>query len=120
MRFLCFRKAIHGSRNWLINIRGRRRYKKALKSNKRKAPQVGLEPTTLRLTVAKSRISLDCCELLQTAIGVAFGPARQHLLLLRAATFDGGFLGMLGTKMGTAELILKVSMGCQPGVEVVR
>ena len=51
---------------------------------------------------------------------MAFGPARQHLLLLRAATFDGGFLGMLGTKMGTAELILKVSMGCQPGVEVVR
>src|SRR5262249_45362609 len=69
---------------------------------KAKAPQVGLEPTTLRLTVTKVSATYDRYGLLQTTTGEAFSPLVHTRHSLRITMFGGGFLGTLGTKMGTA------------------
>jgi hypothetical protein len=80
-----------------------------------KAPQVGLEPTTLRLTVAAVPASYDCDGLLQTTTGVSFSPPVHPGRLLRITMFDGQFLGTLGTKMGTvlwrSQIIVRLRNG---------
>jgi hypothetical protein len=65
------------------------------------APQAGLETTTLRLTVATVNARFNCCELLQTTIGVAFSPPVPEAPLLPTAVFDDLFSRTVVTIVST-------------------